>query len=46
MSQEFLDPRSLFVHGLCLPTDDGMARSEIIGQFHRDGGHYDASLHA
>jgi hypothetical protein len=42
---EFLDPGREFVNGFCLPTDDGMARGKIIGQFHRDGGHRDASLH-
>jgi len=46
VSQEFLDPRSLFVKGFRLPTDDDMAGGEIIGQVHRDGGHRDASLHA
>jgi hypothetical protein len=49
----FLDPRSLFldpcqefVNDFCLPPDDGMTRSQVVGQFQRGGGHRDASLRA
>jgi hypothetical protein len=41
-----LDPGHEFVNDFCLSPDGGMTRGQVVGQFHRDGGHRDTSLRA